>query len=207
MTKLSVVLRFSLACALGAVGSHAAEEKAAAVAVQPYGEVPADRIEVVRKGLETAFGKGVAVLPARPLPKAAWYEPRKRYRADALLDDLAAKSPEAHRVVVGLTVKDISTTKDEHEDWGIFGLGQIDGRVCVVSTFRLGAKGAGEGKLRERLRKVAVHEAGHVMGLPHCPAKGCVMRDAEGTIDTVDGETGAFCDECRKGWKNWLENS
>ena len=177
----------------------------AEIALQPYGEVPAARIEVVRKGLEAAFGAKVAMLPARPVPKEAWYEPRKRYRADALLDDLSAKSPEKYPVVVGLTAKDISTTKGEHEDWGIFGLGQLDGRVCVVSTFRLGARGAGEARLRERLRKVAVHECGHVMGLPHCPAPGCVMADAEGTIATVDGETGAFCKECQASWKRWLE--
>lgn len=185
--------------------SAAAAETPAEIALQPYGEVPAARIEVVRKGLEAAFGAKVAALPARPLPKEAWYAPRQRYRADALLDDLAEKSPENHPVVVGLTSKDISTTKGEHEDWGIFGLGQLDGRVCVVSTFRLGARGAGEAKLRERLRKVAVHECGHVMGLPHCTAPGCVMADAEGTIDTVDGESGAFCEACRKGWKRWLE--
>lgn len=184
--------------------SASADEKSSEIAVQPYGEVPAARIEVVRKGLEAAFGAKVAMLPARPLPKEAWYGPRKRYRADALLDDLSAKSPEKYPVVVGLTAKDISTTKGEHEDWGIFGLGQVDGRVCVVSTFRLGARGADEARLRERLRKVAIHECGHVMGLPHCSAPGCVMADAEGTIDTVDGETGAFCEECRKGWKRWL---
>jgi archaemetzincin len=107
---------------------------------------------------------------------------------------------------VGITAKDISTTKGENKDWGVFGLGELDGRVCVVSTFRLGARGADEKKLRDRLRKVAVHEVGHVISLEHCPKQGCVMQDAESSIATVDGETGKFCDDCNERGQTWLRN-
>lgn len=182
----------------------AADEPAAVVAVQPLGEVGAARLAAVKRALEMAYAVPVALLPAKPLPPEAWYAPRKRYRADLLLDHLSAHSPAGHRIVIGLTAKDISVTKDQHEDWGIFGLGQLDGRVCVVSTFRLGARGAAEAKLVERLRKVAIHEAGHVMGLEHCSAPGCVMADAEGTIATVDAESGAFCQSCSRTWRKWL---
>lgn len=131
--------------------------------------------------------------------------PAPRYRADILLDELTGHTPGTYRIVVGLTAKDISVTKDQHEDWGIFGLGQLDGRTCVVSTFRLGARGADETKSCERLRKVAIHEAGHMMGLPHCPHEGCVMRDAEASVATVDAETGIFCESCAKAWREWLQ--
>jgi archaemetzincin len=183
----------------------AADEPAAVVAIQPLGEVGAARLAAVRQALEKAYAIPVAVLPAKPLPPEAWYVPRKRYRADLLLDHLAARSPAGHRIVIGLTAKDISVTKDQHEDWGIFGLGQLDGRVCVVSTFRLGARGADEAKLLERLGKIAIHEAGHVMGLEHCAAPGCVMADAAGSIATVDAESGAFCQSCAKTWRKWRE--
>lgn len=179
---------------------------AVTIAVQPLDAVKAERLAVVKKGLEEAFGLKVELLASRPLPKEAWYAPRGRYRAEKLLDDLSAKTAANYQIVVGVTAKDISTTKGEHEDWGIFGLGELDGRVCVVSTFRLGARGAGEKQLRDRLRKVAVHEAGHVMGLEHCPREGCVMRDAESSIATVDGETGKFCAECTAGWHSWLKD-
>lgn len=179
------------------------EKKAAFIVVQPLGPVEAERLAVVRQGLEEAFGVTVEVRESRPLPKSAWYAPRGRYRAEKLLDHLAEQAA-GNPVVIGITGKDISTTKGEHVDWGIFGLGEVDGQVCVVSTFRLGARGAGEKMLRERLRKVAIHEVGHVTGLPHCPEDGCVMQDAEGSIDTVDGESGRFCDPCKAASLKWI---
>ena len=174
------------------------------IAIQPMGPMTAERLATVKKVLETTYGVEVEILETKPLPKEAWYEPRSRYRAEKLLTFLDAKTPEKYRIVIGLTAKDISTTKEEHEDWGIFGLGELDGRVCVVSTFRLGARGADEAKLRVRLRNVAVHEVGHVMALEHCPIKGCVMQDAESSIETVDRETGEFCDDCKVKWPRWL---
>jgi len=119
----------------------AAEPAPAVIALQPLGEVKAERLLVVKLGLEKAYGLEVETLPAKPLPKAAWYEPRARYRADILLDELVNPTPGTYRIVIGLTAKDISVTKDQHGDWGIFGLGQLAGRACVVSTFRLGARG------------------------------------------------------------------
>lgn len=174
------------------------------VAIQPLNAVKAERLAVAKKGLEEAFGFNVEILETKPLPGEAWYAPRSRYRAEKLLTFLSDKTAEKYQIVVGITEKDISTTKGEHEDWGLFGLGELDGRVCVVSTFRLGARGADENQLRDRLRKVVVHEAGHVLGLAHCPVKGCVMQDAESSIATVDGETGVFCGDCKSGMVPWL---
>lgn len=192
-----------LLCAF-ALPAFAVEEKPAAIAIQPLGPVKAERLTMVKQGLEQSFGVTVTLLESRALPKSAWYPPRGRYRAEKLLDHLMEAVDAKHPIVIGITEKDISTTKDEHEDWGIFGLGELDGRACIVSTFRLGARGADEKKLRERLRKVAIHEVGHVTGLPHCPKAGCVMQDAEASIDTVDRETGTFCETCKVAGLKWI---
>jgi len=190
------VMRLFIILLLTAAISHAEPAKETIIAIQPLGEVKQERLDIVKKGLEDAFGLKVETFETKPLPKEAWYEPRSRYRADKLLDFLDDQTAAKYRIVIGLTSKDISTTKDEHEDWGIFGLGELGGRVCVVSTFRLNARGADEKKLRERFWKVAVHEVGHVMGLDHCPKKGCIMQDAESSIVTVDEESGEFCEGC-----------
>ena len=177
------------------------------IAIQPLDSVKTERLEVVKKGVEESFGLKVVVLTGKPLAKDAWYAPRGRYRAEKLLDQLANDTSNKYQIVVGITGKDISTTKGEHEDWGIFGLGEVAGRACVLSTFRLGARGADEKQLRERRRKVAIHETGHVMGLEHCPQEGCVMHDAESSIATVDGESGKFCEKCKSAWETWLREA
>jgi uncharacterized membrane protein len=65
---------------------RAAEPAPAVIALQPLGDVKAARLAVVKQGLERAYSLKVATLPVKPLPKAAWYAPRGRYRADILLD-------------------------------------------------------------------------------------------------------------------------
>ena len=62
----------------------------------------------------------------------------------------------------------------------------------------MGAGKADESLKMQRLIKVINHEIGHTFGLEHCPAKGCLMQDAQGMIKTVDGENGEFCEKCHK---------
>lgn len=166
------------------------------VAIQPLGPVKAADILNVKEGIEAVYAVKVEVLPEKPLPKAAFYAPRNRYKADDIVDTLALEQPARTVKIVGLTARDISTTNDEGNDWGIFGLGQLGGKACVVSTFRLRAGKADEKLFIARLIKVVNHELGHTFGLDHCPAAGCLMRDAGGKIATVDGESGKPCAAC-----------
>jgi archaemetzincin len=174
------------------------------VDLQPLGTVNSSVVEVVRRGMEATFAVKVRVLSERPLPDEAWYAPRTRYRADRLLDFLLSVRSRGSSKTVGLTQKDISTTKGTIPDWGIFGLGLLGGDVCVVSSFRLGESKVPREKFEERLVKVANHELGHTLGLEHCPTKNCLMEDAAGTIKTVDAETGVLCPTCRARLGNLL---
>ncbi len=165
--------------------------------VQPLGaELPAEDVALVRHALSALIGMETRLLPRAPLPVAAFYPPRRRYRAEKLLDFLDTRLPPDGARILGLTGVDISTTKGRFVDWGLLGLGRIDGASSVISEFRCRMRSRGSANARERLAKVAVHEAGHTLGLPHCPNRGCLMEDAEGRVVTCDREYD-FCDRCR----------
>ena len=46
--------------------------------------------------------------------------------------------------------------------------------------------------------KVALHEIGHNLGLPHCTTNNCFMHAAEGSIKQIDAEKRDMCSTCRK---------
>ncbi|MDP2306940.1 MAG: hypothetical protein Q8P18_13025 [Pseudomonadota bacterium] len=159
---------------------------------------PADLVDAVADKLESEVQVRVSrVARPIPLPAAAWYAPRQRWRADRLLDLLPTLVPQAAGArVLALTTVDISTTKDEHPDWGIFGLGELPGDAAVISSFRL-RKGVDAATLRRRVVIIAAHEVGHTLGLPHCTEVGCLMLDAEGGVANTDTGTAHLGPACR----------
>lgn len=176
------------------------------VAILPLGEVDRDVLEKVREGICSVYRVEVVILPARPLPVKAYYPPRDRYRADVLLEFLEETIPDSCSKVLGITGRDISAAKGKVLDYGIFGYGRMGGKPCLVSTFRLGRNALSSDRLYERVVKVVNHELGHTFGLDHCARDRCLMQDGEGTIRTVDQESGEFCDECRRKIMHLLVN-
>ncbi len=169
------------------------------IIVQALGDVDPAVVDLARTAIAETFGIiTVEVASTKPLPEGAYYEPRRRYRAERLLEFLDSLSPHKSTKIVGLTSFDISTTKGQYEDWGIFGMANIGGPSCIVSTYRLGRGKVDPALFAERVKKVVIHELGHALGLPHCTTPGCVMQDAEGMISTIDRSDGRFCPLCRK---------
>ncbi|MCE3229629.1 MAG: Zn-dependent protease [Bacteroidetes bacterium] len=166
------------------------------IAIQPFSDLPSKYTVHVYKQLKKLY-PNVIVLKPIDLPKQAYYSPRNRYRADSIISYLR-KQAKPGQVILGLTGKDISTTKGNIKDYGIMGLGYQPGKSCVVSYFRLSKKNT-----LEQFFKVSIHELGHTQGLPHCPAATCFMRDAKG--ENHNDEEHEFCTKCKahlesKGW-------
>lgn len=75
------------------------------------------------------------------------------------------------------------------------GFAYCPGNSCIVSTFRIQHSNP---KIHfTRFKKVAVHEFGHNLGLPHCPDKACVMTDAVESVKTIDNAKLALCEKCK----------
>jgi archaemetzincin len=49
---------------------------------------------------------------------------------------------------------------------------------------------------RERLRKEALHELGHTLGLRHCQDYRCVMASAH-AVEWIDLRDSALCESCQ----------
>lgn len=162
--------------------------------IQPYRGVTAAAVDAVVEEVAPFFNE-VRVMPHAQLPTRAWVPSRQRYRADTIIKQFTRLAAPGE-TYLGITTKDISTTKDGHRDWGVMGLAFRPGQAAVVSSYRM--------KNKKLLYKVALHELGHSPGLPHCPEKRCFMRDAEGGDPTAS--LNGFCAACtkhlqKKGWR------
>jgi len=192
----------ALACWLAACAADSDEVAPGTrgkVVIVELGPFPDDLREEVERALVRELQVEIVHHDPIALPKSAWYAPRRRWRADVILDVLQELVPGAPATtrVLGLTASDISTTKDPFPDWGIFGLGLMPGQAAVVSSYRLRRKAKDRAHVQFRVASTAVHEVGHTFGLPHCPEERCVMQDAEGGITNTDAGTGTLGPQCR----------
>ena len=163
------------------------------IVVQPFEDFSAEKANLIFTAIKEV-NPNTLRRQNLPLPRMAWNQVRGRYRADSLIRYLS-RFGSTDTILIGLTNKDISTTKGQIQDWDIMGLGYCPGTACVVSTFRLSPKDRDN-----QFYKVAMHELGHTQGLAHCKDTTCFMRDAEGG-NPLNSEKD-FCSSCKRFLKN-----
>jgi archaemetzincin len=178
------------------------------IGLQPFGHYDPQQLRFVQQQVQAFFHKRVVILDEMEIPPAYLNLSKgERYSADSIIKFLAARTDDTLTHIVGLTHKDIFTSrKDENGQlkkpssryavWGIFGLGYYSGKSCVISDFRLKTNNAV--RFNHRLRTVVLHELGHNLGRPHCKNSLCIMNDANEKIQTVDKSGNDYCTDCRK---------
>jgi archaemetzincin len=166
------------------------------VCIQPFGNVTAGYLAYVKNSLQKDFSS-VKILPKMNLPQKAFVPIRRRYDANKMLwflEDLYIKRKYSKEIfLVGVTEAVLCQNRTNPKKWkGENGFGSPDFRIMglgyqpnsknivpsqkvnINSTHRL------HSNKKEQLAKLIKHELGHNFGLPHCPNKSCMMRDAEG---------------------------
>jgi archaemetzincin len=198
------VIRFSRRAVLTAASALAFARPAAAgnrnftVALVPLGTVEQSALDLAVAAITERLDVTIKQVDPLPLPDDAFYAPRKRYRAEKLLDYLDEKVATDAWKILSVTGVEISTTKGKIFDWGIAGIGALGGRPCVLSTYLYKKHSKTQEVFNRRLADVTVHEFGHTLGLNHCPTPGCVMSDAKGkAMASADASTGHYCARCR----------
>jgi archaemetzincin len=182
-------------------------EKKHKIGLQPIGQYDPAQLQFIQNELQQFYKVPVILLKETPMPVTFRNMTKgERYSADSIIKWLAQTAPDSITKVVGLTHKDIFTTVKENWQikepeskyavWGIFGLGYMPGRSCVISDHRL--KTNDMARFHHRLRTVIIHELGHNMGLPHCSTKSCIMSDANERIQTVDNSADNYCKKCKE---------
>ena len=99
--------------------------------------------------------------------------------------------------ILGVTSLDLYNPSPRADGEGfVFGEARLPGRSGIVSTFRLSAKLPNRQIFDARVKKEAVHELGHMVGLEHCPNPSCVMKKSADVNDT-DAKPDEYCSECK----------
>lgn len=176
------------------------------VQIKQYNGFPKQELDTVVNTIESFYGVEINVLKEQELYSSAFINVKSpRFRADSIIKFQKREINNSIDFVLGLTHKDISTTKTDkfgktkepkykYQDWGIMGLAYCPGNSCIISTFRIKTKD--KKQYFSRLKKVSVHEFGHNLGLKHCQDKKCVMTDAVESVKTIDNAELQLCEKC-----------
>jgi archaemetzincin len=174
------------------------------IAVQPFGGVSEDLLEVVDAAVQSIYQIQTEKLPNQPMPEEA-YDPRRgQHNCYPVLKLLNKLKPEHAVKIIGVTDVDLFIPILTY----VFGEAELGGHATIISTHRLAKDKNGEslplGQVLERTAKIAIHELAHTFRLPHCKQDGCLMGSFP-ALKNIDETESQFCRYCQMFLKDEYE--
>ncbi len=166
-----------------------------AIAVVPIGSVAEGLLTRLAKSIGETFRSAVSHQALRFDPSLAFDSYRNQYNSTMFLSLLLNGFDETEGRIVGVTDYDLFVPVLTF----VFGEAQLNGKVAVVSGFRLRPEYYGlrvdRALLESRIEKEAIHEVGHTFGLLHCIDPTCVMHSSTYAED-IDLKGSSPCRRC-----------
>jgi archaemetzincin len=163
--------------------------------ILPMARMPGPLIDAVVEGLRREYRLEVEVLDEIPLPVDAYNTDRQQYLSIMIIEEIARMDIEG--LVLGIAGEDLYAQGLNY----VFGEADPELGVTLISLARLKQEFYGGSpdpeRLIDRAVKEAVHEVGHLMGIPHCPNPECVMRYSN-TLSHTDRKSSELCSLCRR---------
>ncbi len=154
----------------------------------PLGAMDPMAVSIVGANIQSVLGLFTDVQPTRAKPDFAFMPVRHQYDAAKILKALAEEKDGAP-FKLGMIQSDLSIPILTY----VYGESQLGGRAAVISLHRL--FDIDRQIVYNRAAKIAVHEAGHLLGLEHCWEAGCLMRFSK-QLEQLDRLPLRFCSSC-----------
>jgi len=161
----------------------------------PRDDLTLEFLDDLAAELARTFHVSCHVCEDRLLAGFAFDSARGQYHSTSILQRLEPLSPDPGVTLLGVASFDLYIPVLTF----VFGEAQLSGRCALVSTCRLHEEFSGLAPnnllLRTRLKKEAIHELGHTLGLKHCFDWPCVMTSSH-NIARIDLKAPEFCPVC-----------
>ncbi|WP_022846552.1 archaemetzincin family Zn-dependent metalloprotease [Desulfurobacterium sp. TC5-1] len=165
------------------------------VCIVPEKEIDKELLNYLEEKLSEIFGKA-RIKTFFQIPEYSFDIYRRQFNAELAVKSLPFPDGRNCGVVLGITEKDLFADELNF----VFGIAEPFSGRAIISIARLKNSfyNLPEDKELFKLRtlKEAVHEIGHLLGLPHCPNRQCVMSFSNSIID-VDRKSYLFCPKCQ----------
>lgn len=162
----------------------------------PIGKIDKKIMTYLKEELEEEFGEVIEIGQRFSEPDYAYNPLRGQYHVSTILRKIEKEKPNRCQKMLGIVNVDLYTKGLNF----IFGQASLLTKVALISLVRLRqeyySQVEDKNLFKERAKKEAIHELGHIYGLDHCQNLKCVMHFSNTLFDT-DKKSSFFCSKCQ----------